>query len=743
MNYKKIELGSPKGGGHISGTAIEFESRIYGKTPAMTPVISEASQYLPTYLIWTERGDVYYLDLSRDPYKVVKVQSPQDISQVGIISDKAFIGKLNGKVVVYWPRDNSMLQLEGHATSYAVLEKLNEEGTRTGVVVVYSHDDLLTFVEFPFEALMSPVEPISVDSEKMPCTVTTLYPVVEDDQYTGLLIATVCGLYARTSEGRVYRMEEVFGGKEVYIISNENDPQGAVVVYTADNEIYGLSMELKTGTYYITEPLEVPRKPDAASISYDYLALVFGNEIKLYYLEDDNAYRELGSIELSFRPIDISLSYLKATGDLRINLIWDKGVGTLYGSLDSWKNSKLVGLEEESESESESKSQVKEESREFALEKIPDLYDIKLVNFGQLKGFEVEIKGDYGYKNVHDWLQIRVYEPAGLPSAYVSFGNYLVRIYTCIPCAEDSLKEQKVKNVYSYIYILPEEPKDFTIGGYSGELLMVGKSGKLYALYGRLTEKIDETHYKVTYKMNISWDLNVEGVNLVGWRNVYNYIAWGDNKIYIIQYDSDYLYQALNEGGTLEAKEPIVVELPEKVEKVYMIGGPIILIKTEKSIYVYDIMGYRYEKGKLYKVLDFDGQLQIIQGNKDFVGYKNGKLYLIRIGVTYDKNDKYIPKATVYSGPKVEGVVAFSGMYNTYITQIILGFENKIGIYNITMGDNSFTLKLDQEFSVPFTPDFVYGEHDCYCHVRRTADYIYTWAGNKYYLLLGPDHRRW
>ncbi len=424
-----------------------------------------------------------------------------------------------------------------------------------------------------------------------------------------------------------------------------------------------------------------------------------------------------------------------------------------------WIKIEVTGTLSETQTETSTQSPTAETSTtqtappQNSLDNVLSMFDIENVKFGELWGVKVHLKANPDYRNIDDWLQIRTYEPAGLPEAYFAFGNYLVRITEGMKnSAED--KESISKYDVTEVYVLPAAPRDFTFGRYDTDtLFMAGNDGKLYFVYNYSWEEKETSKGTIHYwegKTYVSWDIKAEGVNVLYRDDKTYFSAWSGKNLYIITYTDDQLSNAEEQG--LPKVKPEVITLPEEIEAVYsMRDGEGFIIRTQTAIYLYDPSGYYdYGPGKLYTLLkDMPGKLAYQPYIDEMAIYRDGRFYWVGLTSKYDANDKNVPAVEVYiSSREIAGVKTFSLMYNTYDIQIAMGFDGKVALYNVSTyeddnGNRLLNLTLDQSLSVPFTPDYVYGEDECYCHINKHEDYFYAWVGNDYYTLFGPRNKSW
>ncbi|CAB3288389.1 conserved exported protein of unknown function [Methanocaldococcus lauensis] len=511
--------------------------------------------------------------------------------------------------------------------------------------------------------------------------------------------------------------------------------------------------------------------PEKVKIGYAFIDVGTGKVWTYFWGVDGKYYALVGEINENTEPainvettseIDKTSNYVYETNEYEQT--------NTYNEDKSYEESETQTYESESseqsfETETNSKNEIEKNPIEYEIKEIINNFDIENTQIEDLWGVRVHLKKTPDYKNIHDWLQTRTYEPCGLPGLYLAYGNCLIGISE----VGESLKvlgENKEPinkyDVISNIYIFPTTPKDFTIGFYSSyNIFMAGKDGNLYLLpydYGKSSELElnDESIYYTEYPKYITWNIDADGVNWISSYSgdKYYLVAWKGDELYIFTYPAELLRAENNE---IPKVEPSVISLPEKITAVYRLPYGRMLIRTDSGLYLYDTDGYYdYGPGKLYTLLkNFLGKTVIeeyngVDYNGNLVIYNDDKFYWIEIFSKYDENDKNVPIALVYKSDKTfPNVVAFSPMYNTYDEQLIIGYDGKVDIYNVsrvTLYDENGNEKLylnltyDMTFNIPFTPEFVYGEDECYCHVHKYEQYIYAWAGNDFYILFGPKH---
>ncbi|WP_052320075.1 hypothetical protein [Pyrococcus abyssi] len=514
------------------------------------------------------------------------------------------------------------------------------------------------------------------------------------------------------------------------------DGEKAIIVHVSNGEV---------------ESKEVIKLPGYSFVGYtktDDYSIIFAfkeNKVEFYSYDPSITLVEYeGSLELPAKVEVGKGEYFKG-----------KGVGYIYFWGADGKYYIVVGsIVKETTGES-AETEVRETQTstqgdtESEIEVILSNFNIEYTRIGELWGAKVHLKKAPDYKNINDWLQIRAYEPAGLPGLYLAYGNYLVEITSGLKTIVEKKEPLNNYKVLRYIYVLPTTPRDFTIGFYSSyNIFMAGKDGRLYLLYDHSLNEYEDGVKYVTYGKYLSWDIDADGVNYMrGYRDSnLHLLAWKDNRAYILTYTSDQFFEAEKKG--LPKVEPVVLTLPERIVAIYDIGRGRALIRTEGGIYLYDIGGYYgYGPDKLYTLLEnFPGKAVFLSHERELVIYNKNKFYWVRVSSKYDANDKNVPVVKVIpSDSSIQGVVAFSPMYNTYNFQLAVGFEKRIALYNVSFyyddqGNRHFKLIPDISFEVPFTPELVYGEDECYCHVHFHEQYFYVWAGNDYYVLFGPNH---
>ncbi|EEB73043.1 hypothetical protein [Thermococcus sp. AM4] len=682
--------------------------------------------------------DVYYFELGPNGVYYEGGRVVGDLFDFVRFTEDKYLGWENGVVRVYSKSLNKYREKRGVMAYAATL--INGK-----FAIVTSIEDNLTVTTFVNGEASS--EEYSFD-----CPILSMHPAFTGDTISGFYMATTCGVYYVSPNLETY--DSGIGDSAWIIISNDHDDFGTIVVYSKDlNEVVGPHYSADHDSILHSKPLSVSYRPDAASVSGLYLALARGTKLYLYELGEDGAYHDFGVLNFPYPIRDVKINQLSGN-QIELGVAWKEGFAHIVGKPDDFRGEHSFSIGGEITTTG---TQTSTPPAQNELGGILDLFTIEKVSFGELWGAKVHLKKTPDYRNVHDWLQIKVYEPAGLPDAYFAFGRYMVHVTSSFKNLVESRKDFTKYDV-TEVYELPSTPKDFTFGIYdTSDIFMAGRDGKLYLIYDgeRTKEPVGDEEIRLWKpKAYVTWNIDADGVNAMSRGDNNYFVAWKGDKLYVIRYTDDQLYNAEEEG--LPEVQPETVSFPEAIVAVYALHyGRGILVRTETGLYLYDPTGYYdYGPGKVYTLLqNVPGRAAFQIYTDDLYVYENGKFLMVSMTSKYDSNDKQIPAVEVYpSTVQMPGVVAFSGMYNTYDTQLAVGFEGRIALYNVTANyyydenDNRvyfLNLTLDQSFSVPFTPDYVYGEDECYCHVRFHADYFYAWAGNDYYVLFGPKNRRW
>ncbi|AHL22107.1 hypothetical protein [Thermococcus nautili] len=745
------ELGYSLHTGSLSGTNAEVEVIVIDKPAdfAKTSANWEASpdEVSANNVVFQVGKNVYYFELRGNGVYTEAGRVVGDLFDFIRLDDDKYIGWENGVVRVYLRSLNKYREKKG-VLAYAT--------TVIGgkLAIVTSFEDNLTVTTF--EGGNAESEDYTFD-----CTILSMHPAFGDGTIAGFYMGTTCGFYYVDPDLNVH--DSGLGDDSWQIVSNDHDEVGSVVLYSSDsNSVVTAYYDWDDDAVYVSEPLKVEKRPSSASLSWFYLALAYGNKLYLYELGEDSAYHYVGTITFPDLVLDVKLVQ-PDDNTLEIGVAWSRGFAHIVVPVSELKGEHTfsVGKELSESTGTETAGETGTSTSapgELNLEGVLESFTFEEVNFGDLKGVRIHLLKSPDYRNVHDWMGWASYAAAGLPDVYFSFGNYLVRV-----------RGGEIKNLYysgedinkyslSAVYVLPATPKDISINIYdSDEPFFAGTDGKLYLIYDNELKSEDTPKGKIRYYETtgyVSWNIDADGVTALARKGNYYYTAWKGKTLYVITYTSDQLYNARHDG--LPAVTPKSITLPEDIVAVYpMKYGEGLLIRTETGLYLYDVAGYyKYGAGKLYTLLtNVPGRFAYQHYTEDAVIYNGNRFTWIELTGKYDSNDIYVPVARVYPATvTVPGAKTFSIMFNTYDTQLAVGFDGRIALYNVTTGyyydenDNRvyyLNLTLDQSFSVPFTPDYVYGEDECYCHVSFHANYYYAWAGNDFYVLLGPNHRRW
>ncbi|ACS33865.1 hypothetical protein [Thermococcus gammatolerans] len=689
-------------------------------------------------VVFQVNHDVYYFEVGPTGVYYEGGRVVGDLSDFVRFTEDKYLGWENGFVRIYSRSLNKYREKKDVMAYAATL--INGE-----FAIVTSVEDNLTVTTFVNGEASS--EEYSFD-----CPILSMHPAFTGDTISGFYMATTCGVYYVSPNLETY--DSGLGDSAWIIISNDHDDLGTIVVYSKDlNEVVGLHYSAEHDEVLHSKPLSVSYRPDAASVSGLYLALARGTKLYLYELGEDGAYNNFGILDFPYPIRDVKINQL--SGDqIEVGVAWKEGFAHIVGKPDDFRGEHSLSVGEEI---STTGTQTSTPPAQAGLEGIFDIFTIEKVSFGELWGAKIHLEKTPDYRNVHDWLQIRVYEPAGLPEAYFAFGRYMVHVTASFRNFVES-KSDFTKYDVTEVYELPSTPKDFTFGIYdTNDIFMAGQDGKLYLIYGGEWKEEPVGNEKVRCwksKTYVTWDIDADGVNVMSRGGNNYFVGWKDDKIYVITYTNEQFYNAEEEG--LPKVQPKEVQLPENIVAVYPLDyGRGFLIRTETGLYLYDVMGYfDYGPDKLYTLLtDAPGMTAVQIYTDDAYIYRDGTFTVVYVTSKYDANDKEVPTVNVVSSKiAIPGVRTFAPMFNTYNTQLAVGFDGKIALYNVTTSyyydENNnevyfLNLTLDQSFSVPFTPDYVYGEDECYCHVHKHDNYFYAWAGNDYYVLFGPKNRRW
>ena len=214
--------------GNLYGKRVTFPKGLEGRTISTLPTDVTGDSVA---LLWDD-SSVYdlracdcvdkYFEVDSYPISGVKEASVIGQAVVGIRDDHPF---------VYWMLQRQILDIYDKADDYAVITDDNDN-----YVLVYVHDKKLTFVPISEWLPTEPGTPKDFRTESFECDVNGIYPNVdsENDDYTGLLLATDCGLVVRSSDGQYYGV--AFKDEKVEFLSNENDLDGFVLVLPAGGE---------------------------------------------------------------------------------------------------------------------------------------------------------------------------------------------------------------------------------------------------------------------------------------------------------------------------------------------------------------------------------------------------------------------------------------------------------------------------------------------------------------------------
>ena len=374
-------------------------------------------------------------------------------------------------------------------------------------------------------------------------------------------------------------------------------------------------------------------------------------------------------------------------------------------------------------------------------------FTVKTVDFDKLRGVAVEVNGEPTFRNVEPWfIGETTYEVSDLSWGYFAVGNILYRVDGGGLKNRYTDGEDVAQSYYGEAYVLPAEVKDVAMGLYGPEVFFASPDGRLYLAYDYESEKEEKGDASIqvkNYTKWVSWNIGAEGVAAIASGDYNNYVAWKDDKLYIFTYSDDDLYYADDKG--LNPVQPRTFTLPGKIIGVFRdYYGNGLIIRAGDGFYYLDTSGgYGYGQWHLYTLSEnLPGEVSYNYHEGIVTLLRDGKFYWLDIRSVYE-GDKLVPSLDVHGGVGIEGdVEAFSLMYNTYIFQLVVALPEELRIYNATIYSDNPSLTLDQSFQVPFTPDALYGEDYCYCHINRYDNYFYLWAGNTYYALIGPNNGR-
>ncbi|AFK22046.1 hypothetical protein [Pyrococcus sp. ST04] len=482
--------------------------------------------------------------------------------------------------------------------------------------------------------------------------------------------------------------------------------------------------------------IHLPQRDDLETVE---ISGINGKLIDFYTISG-NRIEKVFSGELPERPTWLVATKEEENGGIMVSF-WGEDKAFYY----LWIREGGEKVEEFTKTEAPSESTKTKTTTETPEENLFSYFEIKTVHLDNLEGVAIEVKDAPTFRNVKPWFVGKGgYEVSDLSEAYFAVGNKLY-VFSGVGLKNKYVDGEDVTSSFSgEVYILPAGVKDLA---YGSKIFFVSTDGKLYLAYDFESDEVnreDATLYIRKYTKWVSWSLNVEGVTAMSSGDYHNYVAWTGTKIYIFVYSNDDLFYADEEG--LEAVKPKTFTLPENIEAVFVDRyGYGLIIRTENALYFLDTSGrYGYGKWHLYKLgEDLEGRISYNLETGIITLFHKGKFYWLEVYSVYDENDEMVPKLEVRGEVEFKDEVdAFSLMYNTYAYQLIVATPGELRIYNVTIDYEESSIVLDQSFSVPFTPDAVYGEDFCYCHVNNYENYFYLWAGKTYYSLIGPNNGR-
>ncbi|NJE75897.1 hypothetical protein [Thermococcus sp. ES12] len=265
---------------------------------------------------------VHYFSIEDGEVEHRSMRVVGDLFDFMVLNEKSYLGLENGVLRLYNSEAKGYREKKG-VISYALTMKDGE------IIVVTASLDGIEVTRFSNEG-----EALQ-EAYTFDCPIFYLHHALVDDMPSGFYMATSCGLYYVDEDFSVH--DSGLGDESWDIISNDNDESGAIVVYSEDTGgIMGVFYDPESGGFAHSALLEVDTKPDGASVSGLYLALLYGDTLYLYKLEEEGEYRLHGTIKLPEPAKDVKVATVE-NGVLEIGVAWDGGFTYMVGPLEGFE----------------------------------------------------------------------------------------------------------------------------------------------------------------------------------------------------------------------------------------------------------------------------------------------------------------------------------------------------------------------------------------------------------------------
>ncbi|WP_457753839.1 hypothetical protein [Thermococcus sp.] len=640
LKYKITEF-STEGDGVLVGNAIVVEGVVSGRIPPSSPNVPDFIN-ADSALIVTE-GGIYRLEYSTldQDVKIEKLPRLSKVTDVMLLSEHAYAGIKDDSFYIYWPSSGVLLE-SSNVNSYALM---NDEN---GITFALAKGKEILFLAFSYDAVDSAEKPQNVFQETIDCAINSIYPILDEstNNFNGLYVATSCGLFVRTSDGQFYNTRE-FEGKDVHIISNENGVIGGVVAYIPDdNLVYSIILRLSEGKYYITNPLKLDFTPKAASTTVNYLALINGNKLLIYRINDNNEYEKFAEIGLNFEPIDVQIHY-DILENLQVGLVWKGGVIFIYGKPEDYAKTKAIYVGETLPASSEEGTTTTETQTSTStqtgtssiLERfIQNPFTVKPII--KVDPFSNNIRGVAIKLNSNaQRLPIYPYPWGANRYAYGFIENLGFQIYPYDGRYQEGDRDTPEID-FDRLRWLPVEPKAvFVKSDNFDDVIMAGTDGKVYILLGSESGSVKVGDREPNaFRTIIPIEINADGVG-AGFTKYkphnYLYYFWSGRSLYMVGIDDDTHYKLWS--GELKDYKPEIekYDLPRKILEVQQLNNKGILLVRLDNGMLYLLFPNFHEKfpGKVVEVRDGVAKFQADSSEYSdrFIVYRAGYLELYQL----------------------------------------------------------------------------------------------------------------
>ncbi len=292
--------------------------------------IDKSARFAKVNTYWDELGatasaNSVVFQVSENAHAFIETRSYRvmgDLFDFWILDDDTYIGFENGVVGLYIQSG----YLQG-VMAYTVT-RLNGNiaivtATSSDLDGTYFREDKAITNSYDFE-----------------CPINSLYPAYGTDKtsFDGFYVGSACGFYHVNSNG--------LGDGDWWIISNDHNESGAVVLYSKDKGVVVAALYNPKDDVYYNGEIEVSKKPTAALVSGYRLALLYGNTVIIYELNDNGGYGEFGRILLPFNAKDIMIIHWPAMDIFEVGIAGDREFVHLFDKPEEFAGTRHLSISE-------------------------------------------------------------------------------------------------------------------------------------------------------------------------------------------------------------------------------------------------------------------------------------------------------------------------------------------------------------------------------------------------------------